>query len=86
MNRRDLLKCLAGVVPAAAVKTIQAPSQEDVIVVECKEFLSAESIDRIAEAVRVAFGPMQRVIVVDSGMTVKTVPIRQAQMSRKYPA
>lgn len=73
MNRRDLLKALTGIVPAATVKTLPAPKADDLIVVECTGYLDIDDCEIIARQVRECLAPRQRVLVLSGGTKLKVV-------------
>lgn len=81
MNRRDLLKFVAGIVPTATVKILDAPidriTVEHVVVIEVPEKLTYEAATRIRAEVRSVFGDRQRFIALCGGVKLKTVPLNE---------
>lgn len=72
MNRRDLLKCLAGAsaLPMVATLSVSQLATDDVVVLTCRERLSVDQIDHVKRFVSKVFGGRQ-VLVLDGGMTLQ---------------
>lgn len=72
MHRRDALKALVAL-PAVARISCAELKPGDVLVVECDEDLSADSVQRIKETMTKVW-PGRRVVVFDKSMRLKIVP------------
>lgn len=74
MNRRDLLKALASIVPAVTVKMLPVPKPDDLIVLECPGFLTEAELEEIARQSREFFGRgATPVLVLSEGVKLKVV-------------
>lgn len=75
MNRRDLLKSLAGVAALPMVKSVEVlrVQPEDTIVITCQAPLSAAAAERLREMWLRAMPSHQRVVVLDGGLDLKVV-------------